>query len=212
VTAWAKGGLAAGLLTVVTAGLIGTILRDAGSRPYAIPRTALSGWTLEAGGPDEPWLVGAHPPDSVAAALFRDVAAKTSEPLVAPGRTSLGLVLRSEYDEGLQGVYGVDAILRMARDAGLEGASFEPVCLAHRVVSDGPTRRELFFVAFTAPEFNQLREDLIPPFPEHAGTGTYDPTTLSAILAIGATDDDFARWFPFAFDKQVDCIATLNTE
>jgi hypothetical protein len=210
-TSW-KGGLAAALMTVVTGGLIWTIVRDAGSEPYAIPRTALSGWTLEAGGADDPWLVGAHPPEAMVTALFKEVSAKTSAPLVAPGRTSLGLVLRSEYDEGLQGVYGVDAILRMARDAGLEGAAFEPVCVAHRMTTDGPARRELFFVAFTAPEFNRLREDLVPPFPEHAGTGTYDPTTLSAILVVGATDRDFARWFPFRFDRQVDCIATLNTE
>jgi hypothetical protein len=211
-TSSAKGGLSAGLVTVVIAGLIWTIWRDAGSEPYAVPRAALSGWTLEAGGADDPWLIGAHPPEAVSAALFKEVAAKTSGPLVAPRRTSLGLVLRSEYDEGLQGVYGVDAILRMAGNAGIERAAFEPVCVAHRVATDGPVRRELFFVAFTAPEFNQLREDLIPPFPEHAGTGTYDPTTLGAILAIGATDNDFARWFPFTFDRQVDCVATLNIE
>lgn len=209
-TASGRGGLAAALLAMVVGGLVWTILRDSRSEPYSIPRAALSGWTLEAGGAEDPWVVAARPPAAVAAALLKAVSGKTQQRLIAPPNARLGLVLRSEYDEGLQGVYGADAILRMARDAGLENATFEPICVGHKVDATSTVRRELFFVAFDAPEFRQLRADLIPPFPEHAGTGVYDPTTLSAVLPIGSTDGQLTGWFPFTFDKQVDCIAKVD--
>lgn len=208
-----KSLIAAAAVAAVVTAFVLTILRDASSEPYSVARSTLTGWPVVVGTAADPWVIGSQAPAALTAGLFKQVSAKTHQTLVAPPHAALGLVLRSEYDEGLQGVYGADAIARMARDAGIEAATFEPVCIGHRVDAHGPGRRELYFVAFDAPEFRQLRTDLIPPFPEHAGTGFYDPTTLSAaILSVAATDDDFAHWWPFAFDKQVDCIASLNTE
>ena len=50
-----------------------------------------------------------------------------------------------------------------------------------------------------------------PAQPEHAGIGVYEPSTLTPILIVGATDDAFERWWPMQFDRTSDCEADLAT-
>jgi len=158
----------------------------------------------------DPWIVGARPPDALTAQLFREASRRAGATLVPPPHPALPLVLRTEFDEGLQGVYGTDSVLRMAREAGIESTRFQPVCLARRT-SDGPSgRAAMYFVPFDSPEFYQLRIDITPAEPEHAGIGIYEPGTLLPVLIVGATDSHFDRWWPVAFNRDTDCEADLH--
>jgi hypothetical protein len=103
-------------------------------------------------------------------------------------------------------VHSVDTILRFARDAALETTAFEPVCLAQHHSRDGA---EVFFVVFESPAFRGFRQDIIPAFPEHAGTGVYDSGALRPVLVLGGSDDQFARWWPINIDDAKDCIARV---
>ena len=204
------GVILVGLTGVVAAATLAWFVRGERTRtPYAIPRDTLSGWTLVTSDGTDPWVVGAKPPDSLTRSLFEEVSRRAGRTLVAPPHPALPLVLRSEFDDGLQGVYGTDSVLRIASDAGIESEHFQPVCLGHRS-SNGPEgRADLYFVAFDSPAFNQMRVDLLPAQPEHAGVGVYEPATLTPILVVGATDKSFERWWPLTFDRGGDCVTDL---
>lgn len=195
-----------GVLVVAVAALVWLVFRDARSEPYAVASSALSGWKLVQGGSEDPWIAAAQPPAALSSALFKQLGEKAGETLTRPSSITLPLVMRDEYDDGLQGVHSVDTILRFARDAGIETTPFQPVCLAHHQARDGA---EVFFVVFDSPAFRQFRQDIIPAFPEHAGTGIYDSGALREILVLGATDDQFARWWPITVDDAKDCIARV---
>jgi len=201
----------AALILVAAAGAWRLWLQRGDAGPITIPPEALSGWTLVASDGTDPWIVGIRPPDALTSTLFREASRRAAGTLVAPPHPALPLVLRSEFDEGLQGVYGTDSVLRIARDAGIENDAFAPVCLAHRT-ADGPSgRAELYFVPFTSTAFNTMRVDLVPAQPEHAGIGVYEPGTLTPILIVGASDSNFDRWWPLPFDESSDCEAPLGT-
>jgi hypothetical protein len=179
--------------------------------PYTVSAAALSDWTVVTSDGTDPWVVALQPPSTLTSALFADVSRRTRTTLIAPRHPALPLVLQTEFEEALQGVYGSDSVMRMAHDAGVDTTAFAPVCLAHRSASGPSGRAELYFVPFEAAAFNQFRVDLTPTEPEHAGIGIYAPGTLSPILIIGATDAHFERWWPLAFDRARDCVAELAT-
>jgi hypothetical protein len=206
---FAKFLVVGALATLVVIALVWLVIHDTASEPYSVTARDLSGWTIVQGQPDDPWVVAAQPPESLVTSLSRQLAAKVRQGLVAPPHVALPLVMRTEYSEALQGVYDVDSILRMARDGGLPTAKFEPVCVGHRVDSHGDRSGEFFFVSFNALEFWQLRRDLQPDFPEHAGTGIFDPGALSPTLPLAATDARFDRWWPVLLDQPIDCQAQL---
>jgi len=128
---------------------------------------------------------------------------------VAPAHPGLPLVLRTEFDEGLQGVYGTDSVLRIARESGVETSTFEPVCLAHHTASRPQGRAELYFVPFVSAAFTNVRVDLVPAQAEHGGIGIYEPSTLIPALIVGSTEADVDGWWPLAFDRERDCEAPV---
>jgi hypothetical protein len=198
---------------IVAAAIITSLLvnrRD--TTPLSVPSSALSAWTVVTSDGTDPWLVGAHPPETLTGPLFNAASRRAGRPLVPPAHQALPLVLQSEYQDSLQGVYGTDAVVRIAREAGIESATFHPVCLARQTV-DGPSGAiEVYFVPFDAPVFNQLRGDLTPLEPEHAGVGVYDPATLTPALVVGATARDFDRVWPIRFEPQRDCEAEIRID
>ena len=196
-------------VVAVAAALTWFVSRERTRKPYLVPQAALSGWTLVTSDGTDPWVVGAQPPDALTRSLFEEVSRRAGRTLVAPPHPALALVLRSEFDDGLQGVYGTDSVLRIASDAGIESVRFQPVCLGHRTSTGQGGRADLYFVAFDSPAFNQMRVDLLPAQPEHAGVGVYEPATLTPILIVGATDNAFDRWWPLTFDPARDCEADL---
>jgi hypothetical protein len=204
----AKPLIALLLGTATIAALVWTVVYDTSSARYVVARQALTGWTVAASEGDEPWVLAAQPPAGLSAALVTQLAAGTREPLVAPARAALPLVLRAEFDEALQGVYGIDSLMRVARDVSFEKAVFEPVCVAQRVEGE----RRLYFIAFNSALFQELREDFRPAQPEHGGIGVYDPASLVPLLPVAASDSDFGRWWPLTFDRRTDCIAPLFVE
>jgi hypothetical protein len=195
--------------TAAVAILVWTIVHDTSSEQYVLQRRDLTGWTAIAGQGAEPWVLAAQPPATLVANLFKQLSANTGLTLVAPTQLALPLVLRAEYDDALQGVYGIDALRRAAEDVAIERAVFEPICVAQRTDPTGPRQRQLYYIAFNSPVFGQLRQELLPAQPEHGGVGVYDPAALLPLLPVAASDDDFGRWWPLAFDRRTDCVAPL---
>jgi hypothetical protein len=177
--------------------------------PYNLPDIALSRWTLVTSDGTDPWIVGVRPPDALTSSLFNEVTRRSRARLVPPPHPALPLVLRSEFEEGLQGVYGTDTVLRLAREAGLETATLAPICLAHQRRDSPSGTVDMYFVPFESEAFNQVRIGLVPTLPEQAGVGIYDPATLSPVLIVAASDPDFERWWPVQFDREHDCEAPL---
>jgi hypothetical protein len=202
-----RAGLAVIVVTAL-AWLIVTTIR--GRRPYSVDATTLSGWTLVAGEPGAPALVALQPPPALPSALFDQLSKRTRQSLMAPSRPSVPLVLQVEYEESLQGVWSVADIVRLARETNLETARFEPVCVGqHSESSAGETHR-LFFVMFSAPAFDEFRQQLTPLFPEHGGAGVFDPVALRPVLTIAASDREFVIRWPLAVEQRQDCQASLR--
>jgi len=195
---------------VVAVGLGWYLTHRADSTPVAVSTHTLDRWTLVASDGTDPWVVAMKPPDALTSALYRVASGRAGRSLVAPPHPALPIVLRSEFDDGLQGVYGTDSVLRIARESGIEQAVFTPVCLAHKR-SEGPSgMADVYFVPFTSAAFEQVRVDLVPAQPEHAGIGVYEPGTLTPVLIVGASDGSFDRWWPLQFDPTRDCEAPLT--
>lgn len=179
--------------------------------PYTVAPAVLEKWTLVTSDGTDPWVVAMKPPDSLTRSLFAEATRRAGHTLVAPAHPGLPLVLRTEFDEGLQGVYGTDSVLRIARESGVETATFEPVCLAHRTVNRPGGRAELYFVPFVSDAFTKVRVDLVPAQPEHGGIGIYEPSTLIPALIVGSSDADVDGWWPLTFDQARDCEAPVTT-
>jgi len=106
-------------------------------------------------------------------------------------------------------VFGITDIDRMARGTFSDTSRFEPVCIGHLVDHRGDSPGELIFLAVNSREFNELRVEIQPDFPEHAGIGIYDAASLTPILPIATTDKNFERWWPIKLDQTVDCQAQV---
>ena len=200
-----------GIAALVVAALSWLVVRTIRStRPYSIDAAALSGWTLAIADSPDPALVVLEPRSLLPTELFQQLVRRSGQPLVAPAHPSVPLVLKSEYSDSLQGVLSVADVLDVAREAGVEGARFEPVCIGQHRASTPGRSDQLFFVLFDAPAFNEFRRQLTPLFPEHAGAGFYDPAALRPILTIAATDREFDHWWPLTVEQRTDCLATLS--
>jgi hypothetical protein len=204
------------LILFVAVVLVGSIVtgwmleRRSRRAPYAVPPQLLTSWALVRSDGTDPWVVGARPPEALVSQLSAEITSRAGTALKPPPHIALPLVLRSEFDDALQGVYGEGEVLRIARDAGVDTAVYEPLCIGHRTRRDDTGTADLYFVAFDSPAFNQMRIDLTPIESVHAGIGEYDPSLLTPILVIGATDDQFDRWWPLRFDRARDCQADLK--
>ena len=200
------------LVVAVGAGTVWWFVGRPDATPLIIPASAFSSWTVVTSDGTDPWIVGAQPADSLTRQLLDVASKRAGRPLVAPPHPAVPLVLQSEFADSLQGVYGTDAVMRMAHDAGIESAVFAPVCLAHQTIDAPSGTLDVYFVPFEAPSFNQMRADLTPLEPEHAGIGIYDPATLTPALVIGATANAFDHVWPIRFDRARDCEAPIEVE
>jgi hypothetical protein len=195
--------------TVVVAALVWLVLLDQRSEPYSIESRMLTGWQIVHGTSEDPWVMAMQPPAALVSSLFQQVEKKVGRSLVAPPHSALPLVMRKEHEDALQGVFGVTDIDRMARGTFGDTSRFEPVCIGHLVDRRDGSSGELFFLAVNSREFNDLRIEIQPDFPEHAGIGIYDASALTPILPIATTDKNFERWWPIKLDQAVDCQAQV---
>jgi hypothetical protein len=175
------------------------------SGPSAIDAAELSGWTIVTGRDGEPGVVALQPPVHLTGNLFQDLLVRVGQPLMAPSRTVMPLVLQTEYEDSLQGVLSVDDVVRLARESGVDTARFEPICVGHRHRASERASGRLFFVVFDSPAFADFRQRLLPLHTEHGGVSVYDPGALRPILAVAATDRAFDRWWPITVERS-DCL------
>lgn len=206
-TSWAIGAL----ILLIVAGVAWLLVGRHSEPAYTVPVTTLSNWTLVTSDGTDPWVVAVKPPEPLLQHLLAELRTRGNQEVTPVPHPALPLVLRSEFDEGLQGVYGTDSVLRIAREAGIESSTFQPVCIAHRVRTGAAGRAEVYFVPFDSEAFNQVRVDLVPAEPEHAGIGVYEPATLTPVLIVATTPGTLEQWLPLAFDRTSDCEADLTT-
>jgi hypothetical protein len=205
----AKSLLITGGAAGVVAALVLSVVLDQRSEPYSIDGHLLTGWKIVPGSVEDPWVIAVEPPQALTSSLFQQVSRKVGRTLVAPPHSALPLVMRKEHDDALQGVFGLTDIDRMARGTFSDTSRFEPVCIGHLVDDRNGSKGELFFLAVNSREFNDLRVEIQPDFPEHAGIAIYDAGSLTPVLPIATTDKDFERWWPIRLDQTVNCQAQV---
>lgn len=204
-----KSLLITAVAAVIVVALVSMVVLDQRSQPYTIDGALLTGWKIVPGTAEDPWVIAVQPPAALTSSLFQQISRKAGRSLVTPAHSALPLVMRKEHDDALQGVFGVTDIDRMARGTFSDTSRFEPVCIGHLVDDRSGSRGELFFLAVNSREFNDLRIEIQPDFPEHAGIGIYDAGSLTPILPIATTDKDFERWWPIRLDEAVNCQAQV---
>jgi hypothetical protein len=200
------------VLALVVAGVLFFAQVFRSRRPYVIHRSELTGWQVVLGRLGGGVTVGLQPPPSLATDLYEQVTDRAGTQLAAPAQSIVPLVLREEFDTSLMGVLSAEEIVDIARQSGIESASFEPVCMAQHSDDSAGQDERLFFVLFESPEFERARADLMLMHPEHGGAVEFDPKALSPILTVAATDGEFARWWSLLPHDQRDCQIAMRTE
>lgn len=176
------------------------------SEPYTVERAHLARWTLvlePAGGASAP-LLSVHTGLEVVTDLFRQLFNRAMESMNTPQTASIPIVLRGEFDRGLAGRMTSAELLAAARQAGLESASHQPRCLAHRRISEPAMTRQAYFAIVTSPSIISFREQLA-----HTGDGAFDAAALTPIIFVGASDAAYHRWLPIRAGD-ADCIAPIQ--
>jgi hypothetical protein len=199
--------LAIGLVAI---GVLGYLfihsLETTRSEPYTVQRAHLGKWTLvlePAEAPNAP-LLSVRTDLELAASLFRQLFSRAMESMDTPATASIPVVLRGEFDRGLAGRMTRDALLAAAREAGLESASHEPRCLAHRRTSEPGMTRQVYFAIVESPAIVGFREQLA-----RTGEGVLDAAALTPVMFIGASDAGFHRWLPIRAGD-ADCVAPIR--
>ena len=176
------------------------------SEPYTVARAHLAKWTLvlePAEAPNAP-LLSVRTDLDLAASLFRQLFSRAMESMDTPATASIPVVLRGEFDRGLAGRMTRDALLAAAREAGLESASHEPRCLAHRRTSEPGMTRQVYFAVVESPAIVGFREQLA-----RTGEAALIPAALTPVMFIGASDGGFHRWLPIRAGE-ADCVAPIR--
>jgi hypothetical protein len=217
-----RKGLRNGLIKVVVglvavAGLGVLFVRSARNvqaEPYEVSRDRLAKWTLaiDPGSSASGILLALRPQPELASALFNQAFRRSGESLSGPVPAQMPLVLQTEFDRAAAAALTPDALLAAARAAGLESATFVPRCMAQRRVSQPGVTRQVFFLRFDWPAFEEFRRDVARRLRDAGGQGSaFDPAALSPILVVAATDSAFSSWLPLKADAaNDDCLAPIT--
>jgi len=210
-------------LWLVALGVLGVLfVRSAQSTreaPFTMERAGVAPWALVL----EPekdalgaWLA-LQPPTQLAPPLGRQIFSRAGESVHYPNPPSMPLILRSEFDRALTGTIAPDAIMELARSAGLDSAVPQPRCMARRRVSEPGSTRSVYFIVFDTPAFGQFRRAVAASL-QAAGrpASSFDPDALSPSLIVAATDENFARWLSLTEQAspgaESDCIAPIDVQ
>jgi len=211
-----RSGLIKVAVGLVALGGLGVLFvrsaRSVRAEPFEVARDRLARWTLALEPPPNASgvVLALRPQRELASALFNQVFARTGESLSSPVPAEIPLVLQSEFAGRVPGTLALEALLDVARMAGLESPAFEPRCMAHRRVSQPGTTRQLYFVLFEWSAFDQFRRQLVQRMRDAGGSASaYDPNALSPVLIVAATDAAFSRWLPLRADADEDCFAPI---
>lgn len=181
-------------------------LESTRSEPYTVERASLEGWTLvlePAGGPNSPLLSVRMGLEAVTD-LNRQLFNRAMESITTPPTASIPIVLRGEFERGLAGRITPAALLAAGREVGLESASHEPRCLAHRRISEPAMTRQVYFAIVASPAITSFRERLA-----RSSEAAFDAAALTPVMFVGASDAAFHRWLPIRAGE-ADCIAPIQ--
>ena len=208
--------VAVGLTAV---GVLGVLFvrsaQNAREMPFVVAHEDLTPWSLVLA-PDRDGLgswLALRPPESLAAPLGRQIFGRIGESVRYPNPASLPLLLRDEFDRALAGILTPDVVTNLARTAGLESATFEPLCMARRRISEPGSTRGIYFILFDAPAFDQFRQQVAAMLGRSGGdVSRFDPAALSPVLIVAALDENFSRWLPLRANQDIDCLAPIEVQ
>ncbi len=189
--------------------------RSVGAEPYTMSRAGLSAWTVgvDPAAATSGVLLALWPPQTLAPPLFSQLFTRSGVSLSGPNPVGMPLVLKAEFDRGLSGIITPDALVELARASGLESRQARPLCMASRRVSEPGVTREVFFLPAPA---SCIRR--VPPSTRHAcehrgrGGASFDPTSVSPVVIVAATDGNFSSWLPLSGDDTQDCLAPIEVK
>ncbi len=175
---------------------------DTRAEPYEISVAHLSGWTLAAGAAQDPegTAIALRPPAELTMNLFRQLFRRQMESLSTPTEPGVALALRQE----LPSEVSATQLLSLAREAGVDRARPSPTCVGYRRVSATGSTRQLYFVWFAFPEYDEFRRRLAP-----LAAATYRPEALSPVM-LTAAEPDVSGWHPVVVDEARDCVAPVT--
>ena len=185
---------------------------DTIAAPYAVDEAMLTRWRLvltDAGQPGVS-VLGLQPPPLLVPALFDQVFKRTMESMMAPSADILPVVLHSEFQNGLGAAMSMEDLLHAARDAGLEEARLEPVCMGVKREPFVGRSRQIYFVFFEAPAVAAFRQQLGRVASERGGPGAFQAAPFDLVLLVGGSDTRFASWLPMTVDRAGDCQAPVH--
>ena len=208
-----KLALRAVVAMVVLAGLGMLFVRSARgvrSTPYTVSRDQLTQWTLaiEPANEGSGRLLSLRADPMLSGGLFKQIFARAGESMSAPAVGAIPLVLTSEFDRAMAAQVTPEALLQMARAAGLNQARPHPVCVVLRRISEPGLTRQAHFVLFTLPAFDAFRRQLAARLGASSG---FDVSAQSPVALVAATDNAFERWLPVHADA-ADCTAPITVE
>jgi hypothetical protein len=210
-----RRGLIKAVVALVALGVVGVLFvrsaRSVRAEPFKVSRDHLVRWTLaiEPASGGSGILLGLRPQRELAASLFNDVFSRTGESLSGPVPAAMPLILQSEFDARAAGILSAEALLALARAAGLESKAAEPRCMAHRRVSAPGITRQLYVVLFDFPAFDELRRQVSQRLRDGGASTSFDPAAQSPALIVAATDAAFSRWLPLRVDADKECFAPI---
>ena len=207
---WVKLGVGATVVVVLPWLFLKTV-QDTIAEPYEVDDATLTGWALVLADPARPGLaaLGLRPPRSLVPALFDQLFNRTMESMTSPGEVVLPIVLQSEVQTALGGVVSPGQMLQAAREAGLELARLDPVCMGVKRQPVAGRSRQLYFVLFDAPAVAAFRRQLGRLAAEHGGPSAFGATAFDLVLQIAGSDARFTSWWPMTVDRGADCQAPL---
>jgi hypothetical protein len=177
------------------------------SEPYKLSSEAQRPWRLtveqQATRPNDPVLV-LEPPAELARELFDQVFKRSMESMQAPEFEGIPLVLAGELGRAGAERLSPDALLEMARSAGLEASPPAPRCIANRRLPEPEEHSQAYFAIFDSPAFDAFRGNLAARLgPGYAAGG------MTPAMFVGLVRSNAQRFLPLQADATKDCVAPI---
>jgi hypothetical protein len=182
-------------------------VHSARSAPYTLSAASQRPWRLTvemASRPNDPVLL-LEPPSDVPRELFDQVFKRAMESMQAPEMAGIPLVLQGELERAGSERISPDALLAMARQAGLEETAPVPRCMGHRRAPEPDARQQAYFAIFDSTAFTTFRWNLASRL-----GATFDAAFVTPALFIGVVESPLHRWMPLHADGDKDCVAPIT--
>ncbi len=194
--------------------LFAKTLRDVTSVPYTVRPLDLQSWSVELTtqmNPDGPLLWLQAPPE-LPLVLVDQVFQRNMTSLTKPAVSGIPLILRHEFESAMSSILTPEELVALARDAGLETATLQPLCMAvHRT----PEQREqpAFYVLFDFPQFKDFREQVATVLSlRNKSEAGFDVNALSPALFVAASEQVRRRVRPSPADLEAACETAVISE